>query len=89
MIKTLAKSVREYKKSAILTPSFMVGEVFMECMIPFITTKLVDVIKAGGDMGEIVKYGLILVAIAMTSLFFGAMAGHGTHHDARNRRTVE
>lgn len=54
----------------------MVGEVFMECMIPFITTKLVDAIKAGGDMKQISQYGLILVAIAIVSLFCGAMAGH-------------
>ena len=76
MIKTLAKSIREYKTSSILTPLFMVGEVFMECMIPFITTKLVDAIKNGGDMSEISRYGLMLVAIAVVSLFCGAMAGH-------------
>ena len=76
MIKTLVKSIREYKTSSILTPLFMVGEVFMECMIPFITTKLVDVIQSGGGMGEITKYGLILIAIAVVSLLCGAMAGH-------------
>ena len=76
MIKTLARSIREYKTSSILTPMFMIGEVFMECMIPFITTKLVDVIQSGGGMGEITKYGLILIAIAVVSLLCGAMAGH-------------
>ena len=76
MIKTLAKSIREYKTSSILTPLFMVGEVFMECMIPFITTKLVDTIKDGGDMKQISQYGLMLVAIAVISLLCGAMAGH-------------
>ena len=33
MIKTLAKSIREYKKDSILTPLFMMGEVILEVLI--------------------------------------------------------
>ena len=47
MIRTLAKSIREYKKPSILAPVFVTGEVVMECIIPFIIANLVNEIKAG------------------------------------------
>ncbi len=76
MIKTLAKSVREFKKPAILTLLLMVGEVFIEVLIPFITASLVNSIKAGIEMSGLVKTGLILVLMAVVSLCFGALAGY-------------
>ena len=42
MIKKLIKSIREYKKETILTPVFMLCEVFMEVLIPFLMAKLID-----------------------------------------------
>ncbi len=75
IIKTLSKSVREYKKYAIMTPVFMVGEVLVECMIPFITASLVNAIRADCDMGTITRYGLLLLGMAVLSLCFGALAG--------------
>lgn len=42
MIKKLARRVREYKKYAIATPLFMVGEVAMETLIPMIMAYLID-----------------------------------------------
>ena len=47
MIKTLAKSIREYKKPSLLAPILVSGEVVMECIIPFVTANLVNEIKAG------------------------------------------
>ena len=76
MIKTLARSVREYKTSSILTPIFVSLEVVVECIIPFVTAKLVSQIEAGSDLSVILKYGLILVAMAFASLSFGALSGH-------------
>ena len=76
MIKTLAKSVREFKKPAILTLLLMVGEVFIEVLIPFITASLVNSIKAGIEMSGLVKTGLILVLMAVVSLCFGALGGY-------------
>ena len=75
MIKTLAKSIREYKKPSILTPILVSGEVVLECIIPFIVAQLVNEIKAGSGMGVISRYGLILVVMALMSLAFGAGAG--------------
>lgn len=76
MIKTLAKSIREYKKSSLLAPLFIAGEVAIECTIPFVTAELVRQIQNGCTIDVIVKYGLILVALAVISLACGALAGH-------------
>lgn len=75
MIKKLAKSIREYKKQTILTPILMIGEVSCECVIPMITARLINSIEAGCGMGDIAKYGLLLVAMALISLTFGSLAG--------------
>ena len=74
-IKTLAKSIREYKKPTILTIILIIGEVGLECAIPFITANLVNAIKAGAEMSEVVKTGLTLVIMAIISLSFGGTAG--------------
>ena len=75
MIKILAKSIREYKKPAILTPILVTGEVVFECIIPYLIAQLVNQIQAGCEMIVIVKYGTILVVLALLSLLLGAMAG--------------
>ncbi|MBR6536126.1 MAG: ABC transporter ATP-binding protein [Lachnospiraceae bacterium] len=75
MLRKLMGCVREYKKVSILTPILMVGEVVMECLIPFVVAELVNQIKAGCDISVIVKHGLVLFAMACVSLFFGGLAG--------------
>lgn len=75
MIRQLAKSIREYKKPAILTPILVSGEVVMECIIPFLIAILINEIKAGCNMNMIVWYGILLVCMAGLSLLFGALAG--------------
>ena len=68
MIKTLARSIREYKKPAMLTPLLVVVEVVLECIIPFIIAKLVNEMQAGCGMDVIVQYGVQLVVMAVLSL---------------------
>ncbi len=75
MIKELAKSVREYKKSMILTPIFVIGEVVMEAIIPYTIALLVNEIKAGSGINTILHYGYILLGLALASLLFGYLAG--------------
>ncbi len=75
MIKKLTGCIREYKKHTILTPVFMIGEVVCECIIPMITAQLINSIKAGCEMADIIKYGVSLVLMAFLSLAFGAIAG--------------
>ena len=74
MIKTLMKSIREYKRPAILTPVFVACEVVLECLLPFVMARLIDEMD-GSSMTPIFKYGAILLALAMLSLLFGWLAG--------------
>ncbi len=75
MIRELAKSIREYKKLSIITPILISLEVVIECTIPFITASLVNKIKSGCDLNTIIRYGAVLVIMAVLSLMFGAIAG--------------
>ena len=75
MIKRLLKSVREFKKDALLTPFFVVLEGVMEVIIPMVMALLIDKGIDGQDMAAIWKYGIILVLCAMLALVFGAAAG--------------
>ncbi|MBE5037832.1 ABC transporter ATP-binding protein [Subdoligranulum sp. DSM 109015] len=75
MIKTLARSIREYKKAAILTPLLVTVEVIMECAIPFVIANLVNEMQAGCSMGVIAQYGVALIIMAVVSLIFGGAAG--------------
>lgn len=75
MLKELVKSIREYKKASIATPILVSLEVVMECIIPFIIANLVNKISDGCGLGVIIKYGIILVIMALLSLMFGGLAG--------------
>ena len=76
MVKTLVRSVREYKKPALLTPLLVSVEVVLECIIPFIIADLVNDMQAGCDFSTIVHYGIELVIMAILSLVFGVAAGN-------------
>ena len=75
MIKKLARRVREYKKYAIATPLFMVGEVAMETLIPMIMAYLIDRGIEQGSMAQIWINGAILLVAAFLSMFFGVKGG--------------
>ncbi|MBS6564623.1 MAG: ABC transporter ATP-binding protein [Clostridiales bacterium] len=75
MIKTLARSIREYKKASILTPLLVTVEVILECIIPFVIANLVNQMQAGCTMDVIVKYGAALIIMSLLSLVFGGAAG--------------
>lgn len=75
MLKRLARCIGEYKKTALMTPLLMVGEVVIECLMPFIVANLINQIKAGCEITEIVKIGGILFVMALFSLTFGGLAG--------------
>ena len=76
MIKKLAASVREYKTSTFLTLIFIVGEVIIECFIPYITAQLVNNIKSGVAIAELLKTGILLIFLALLSLTCGGVAGY-------------
>ncbi len=74
MIKTLLKSVREYKKDSIKAPIFITAEVVLECLLPLIMASLIDQI-GGNSLEPVIKYGGILFILAAFSLVFGMLAG--------------
>ena len=75
MIKTLFKSVREYKLLSILTPLSVTCEVILEVILPTLMAKLIDEGIYAGSMPDTIKIGIILFLTGMLSLFFGAMSG--------------
>lgn len=95
MLKTLHKSLREYKVPSILTPLLMVGEAAMEIIIPFLMTYLIKEIKnigsAGGiNVGRVVLFACLMVVAAMFALLCGligarlsAKASCGFAHNLR------
>ena len=75
MIKKLSRYVGEYKKYAIITPVLVTLEALMEIVIPLLMAQLIDRGIDAGNMGEITKYGVILLAAALLTMTFGVLAG--------------
>ena len=75
MIKKLSKFIGQYKKDSILTPIFVIFEVIMEVIIPYLMAKIIDVGVQNGDLNYIFKIGAILVVSAFLSLTFGMLSG--------------
>ena len=76
MLKNVLKSVGEYKKDSLLAPVTVAIEVLFEVLIPFFMAELIDKGINTGDMTEILKYGALLVVLAMAALGFGILSGH-------------
>ena len=75
MIRQLARSIREFKKATILTPVFVVGEVLLEALIPYVISLLVNDINKGCSTSVILGYAWKLVLLSVFSLIFGYLAG--------------
>ncbi len=80
MLKKLAAYIGQYKRSAILTPVCAAGEVVMEVLIPLVMAKLINEGIRLGDMNALVKYGLLMMVLALVSLFFGVACAHLASH---------
>lgn len=75
MIQTLLCEVKEYKKASIATPLFMILEVLMEMMIPFLMASIIDDGVNAGDIRHIYKVGGIMVVAASIGLLAGMAGG--------------
>ncbi len=75
MIRTILHEVKEYKKASIATPLFMILEVLMEMMIPFLMASIIDDGVNAGDIGHIYKVGGVMVAAASIGLLAGMAGG--------------
>ena len=76
MIRKLLSCVREYKKLSIFTFLLMVGEVLIECLIPFITAELVNRMKGDLEISRLLTIGVTLILMALVSLACGGLAGY-------------
>ena len=77
MIKTLLKSVREFKFVSIITPLLVFFEVILECIIPFVIAEMVELIETHDTVNiyTVLQYGAVVVLLALVSLAFGTIAG--------------
>ena len=75
MIRTLAKEIKEFKAASIATPLFMVLEVLMEMIIPFLMASIIDKGVNAGDMQHIFKVGGFMIVLAVIGLFAGLAGG--------------
>lgn len=75
MIKKLLTYVKEYKKTALITPVLVLTEVVLEILIPLIMAELIDKGIDNGSMPDIIKYGIALLISALMALVFGVAAG--------------
>lgn len=75
VMRRLMGSIGEYRAASLVTPLLVLGEVVFEVLIPFRIADLVNVIKAGADLSQIVSAGGVLALMALASLAFGAAAG--------------
>lgn len=75
MIHTLLSYVKQYKGAFLLAPLFTAGEVLMEVLIPFVTAAIIDKGIEAGDIGQIYRYGALMLVLAFLSLCCGVLAG--------------
>ncbi|OZG65044.1 ABC transporter ATP-binding protein [Bifidobacterium eulemuris] len=75
VVRTLLKSLREYKKASLLTPAFVAVEGILEIVIPTVMAELIDEGITGGSMPAVWKFGIILLCLAMVSLASGFLSG--------------
>ena len=75
MLKTILRQVKQYKTTAILTPVWTTAEVIMGVLIPYVTASIIDKGINAGDIGNVYKYGGLMILIACFSLLFGVLSG--------------
>ena len=74
MIKTLAGSLRENKKTALLTILCSVLEVVFEIVIPLYMSNLIDYGIEPGEQNVVLRYGVLLLTFALMQLLTGVLS---------------
>ena len=78
MIKTLLKSVREYRKDSFLSPVYVTLESLIEVIIPLLLARLIDQGIEPGNMNAIMKIGLTMLVLSLLSLLVGILASRSS-----------
>ena len=74
-MRTVLTQLKQYKRDTFLTMVFTTLEVIMEVLLPFITALIIDNGLEQSGMPAILKYSVLMLVMAVVSLFSGAMAG--------------
>ena len=69
MLKTLSAYIGEYKKVSIKTPIYIIIEVLMEILIPFVTASIIDKGIQAGDMSKVLMYGGLMLVLAVIFIY--------------------
>ncbi len=75
MLRSILKEVKEFKMASIMTPVFMLLEVVMELMIPYLMASIIDEGVEKGNLDHIYKVGGMMVVVALLGLFAGMAGG--------------
>ena len=75
MLKTLLKQIGQYRTAAILTPVFILLEVLLDVLIPYVTSWLIDRGINAGNQAGVYRYGGLMLLMAFLSLTMGILAG--------------
>ncbi|MBR1552001.1 MAG: ABC transporter ATP-binding protein [Muribaculaceae bacterium] len=75
MINTLLKQVKQYRTAALLSPLFIMLEVVLDVLIPYVTASLIDKGINAGHMGNVYIYGATMLGMAFLSMLMGILAG--------------
>ncbi len=75
MLRTILKEVKEYRRASIATPCFMILEVLMETMIPFLMASIIDDGVNVGNLGHIYRVGGLMIVVAILGLIAGMLGG--------------
>ena len=75
MYRRILKEVKEFKAVSLITPVFMILEVIMEMIIPYLMASIIDNGVNAGDMNHIIKTGMIMIVVAVLGLFAGLAGG--------------
>ncbi|HJJ52469.1 MAG TPA: ABC transporter ATP-binding protein [Methanocorpusculum sp.] len=75
ILSTLASEIKQYRLTALLTPIFVILEVLMEVLIPFVIADLLDKGVELGNYDVIIELGIVLIILALLALVFGILAG--------------
>lgn len=74
MLKTILRQVGKYKWAALLTPVWTTAEVIMGVLIPYVTASIIDKGINAGDIGNVYRYGALMIVLACLSLLFGILS---------------
>lgn len=74
-MRKVLQQLKQYKRNAFLCIGMTALEVIMEILMPFVTAIIIDQGLEAANLPVVYRYGILIVAMAVLSLIFGALAG--------------